>query len=129
MQFGPEHLEKMREGIRLFNQKKYWECHEALEDPWVEDPSDKVRYVYWLVIQIAAMLVHYEKNNYSGMQGLYSKSMDKLKKCEELSVEGEFLHEKLNWLTFKNLIKKIPVNFTPDDLKEIYQFKFPKEAE
>jgi predicted metal-dependent hydrolase len=125
MEFTPDHLNKMHEGVKLFNEKKYWECHEALEDPWVENPSDKVRYVYWLVIQVAAMLVHYDKGNLTGMVGLYTKAMDKLKKCEEYNIENEFLEQSLNWSAFKQILKKIPKDFKQEDLIEIYNFKFP----
>jgi predicted metal-dependent hydrolase len=125
MEFTLDHLNKMHEGIKLFNDKKYWECHEALEDPWVENPSDKVRYVYWLVIQVAAMLVHYDKGNLTGMVGLYNKAMDKLKKCEEYNIENDFLEQSLNWSTFKNILKKIPKDLKKEDLDELYNFKFP----
>jgi predicted metal-dependent hydrolase len=125
MEFTLDHLNKMHEGVKLFNEKKYWECHEALEDPWVENPSDKVRYVYWLVIQVAAMLVHYDKGNLTGMVGLYNKAMDKLKKCEEYNIENEFLEQSLNWSAFKKILKKIPKDFKQEDLIEIYNFKFP----
>lgn len=125
MEFSLDHLNKMHEGIKLFNEKKYWECHEALEDPWVENPSDKVRYVYWLVIQVAAMLVHYDKGNLTGMVGLHNKAMDKLKKCEEYNIENDFLEQSLNWSTFKEILNKIPKDFKKEDLLEIYNFKFP----
>jgi hypothetical protein len=52
--------------------------------------------------------------------------MDKLKKCEEYNIENDFLEQSLNWCTFKKTLKKIPENFKPEDLKEIYDFKFPK---
>ena len=36
-QFTPEHFEKMKKGVQLFNEQKYWECHEELEHHWLED--------------------------------------------------------------------------------------------
>jgi len=127
MEFTLDHLAQMQEAIKLFNEKKYWECHEALEDPWVENPSDKVRYIYWLVIQVAAMLVHYDKGNLTGMVGLYNKAMDKLKKCEEYKIENQLLENHLNWDHFKNILKSIPANFKKEDLVEISNFKFPEQ--
>ena len=35
-QFLVEHLQKIQYGIELFNEQKYWECHEELEDLWLE---------------------------------------------------------------------------------------------
>lgn len=68
-QFSPSHLEKMKEGLTLFNEQKYWECHEALEDVWMEDRNDNARNVYWAVIQVAAACIHYRDSNLIGAQG------------------------------------------------------------
>ncbi len=84
--FDADHLQKMAESIRLFNQQKYWECHEALEDLWMEDRQDPVRNVYWAVIQVAAACIHYRDSNLVGCQGMIAKAKEKFRRCRELNV-------------------------------------------
>lgn len=50
-QFTKEHLCDVRKGVVLFNQQKYWECHEELEHHWLESRGDNARLVYWAVIK------------------------------------------------------------------------------
>ena len=77
-QFTPEHFEKMRKGVELFNEQKYWECHEELEHHWLEDAGDNARLIYWAVIQVAAAMYHYRDENLQGVHGLIYKAKDKL---------------------------------------------------
>ena len=69
-QFSPEHFEKMKKGIELFNQQMYWECHEELEHHWLEDAGDNARLIYWSVIQVAAAMYHFRDENMEGVHGL-----------------------------------------------------------
>jgi uncharacterized protein len=53
--------ETLREGIDLFNQERFWEAHEVLEEIW--HPAKGVeRDVIQGLILTAAALVHYQKN-------------------------------------------------------------------
>lgn len=126
--FEEEHLLKMREGIELFNQQKYWESHEALEDIWAEDAHDPVRYVYWAVIQVAAACIHYRNQNLIGCQGMIAKAKEKFKKCRELHVVSDLLLSKLDWERFESLVMEIPESSssTLKDFAKIFDFRFPK---
>ena len=61
--FRKKHLEEIFKGIKLYNQGKYWECHEDLEEYWLERAHDPVRYIYWVIIQVAVSIYHLEGNN------------------------------------------------------------------
>lgn len=123
--FGPEHLKKIREGLALYNSGKYWECHEYLEDHWMEDIGDKARLVYWAVIQVATALYHAKDENLAGAQGMLVKAQDKLKRAEESKVETDLLKQ-LNWKKFKALVREIPgYEAELNDFNELYDFKFP----
>lgn len=124
--FDKHHLEKMRSGIELFNQQKYWECHEALEEVWLEDRQDPVRNVYWAVIQVAAACIHYRDHNLLGCQGMISKAKEKFRRCREMSVLSEVAFKNLDWNELEAIAMEIPEgNLSKlEDFKELYEFRF-----
>ncbi len=124
--FEVEHLKKMKHGVQLFNEGKYWECHEELEDHWLEDTGDNARYVYWAVIQVATALYHYENGNLAGAKGMINKSRDKIIKCEKYGIESDIMNKFLQWKLFKKLIASIPIEPSMDSFKELSQFKFSR---
>jgi hypothetical protein len=128
-QFTPEHLEKMKEGIHLFNEQKYWECHESLEEVWLEDRNDNARYIYWAVIQVAAACIHYRDKKILGAQGMIAKAKEKFKKARELHVLTPEV-EKLQWYDLEKLVMSVPEGTASEfeDFAEIYNFRFPETA-
>lgn len=62
----------------LFKQKKFFECHEVLEELWLRDASSS-RDFYKGLIQLAAALHHVTKGNKSGAQYLHESSFRYLK--------------------------------------------------
>ncbi|MBC98142.1 MAG: hypothetical protein CME63_10355 [Halobacteriovoraceae bacterium] len=125
-QFEIEHLKKMKQGIQYFNEAKYWECHEELEDHWLEDMGDNARYVYWTIIQVATSLYHYEDGNLAGARGMMNKARDKISKCRMYGVESEIMNKFLQWKLFTKLVSEVPTEPSLDDFKKISQFKFSR---
>jgi mutator protein MutT len=80
------------EGIRLFNDGHYFECHEMLEDIW--HPSEgQDRLHYQGLIQAAIALEHFRKGNLAGTFGLYEKA------CEKWSqLPPDYMGVNLRWL-------------------------------
>ena len=126
--FNKEHLEKVKEGVRLYNQQKYWECHEELEHHWLEDRGDNVRLVYWAIIQVAAALFHYREGNLTGAQGMLNKAKDKFRRAEQAYVESTLLEKSLNWSQFKKLVREVPDEAKIEDFNKLYRFKFPERG-
>ncbi len=125
-QFQNEHLDKIQKGVELFNSQMYWECHEELEDHWMEDVTDNARYVYWVIIQAATACYHYRNQNLEGAKGQIQRAKEKIKKCRELKVETSILIENLDWKNFTSLIESIPENSTLEDYTNLYKYQFPK---
>ena len=123
-QFTPEHFEKMKGGVRLFNEQKYWECHEELEHHWLEDAGDNARLIYWAVIQVAAAMYHYRDGNLAGIHGLLAKAKDKLNRATKNNVETSFLYENINWKEFREMTLSAPVSDKVEDYEHIYDFRF-----
>lgn len=123
-QFGSEHLNKMRRGIELYNSGHYWECHEELEDHWLEDVGDNARYVYWAVIQVATALFHWSDDNLNGARGQLKRALGKLTKLEQLHVETPLLYNNLSWQAFKNVVRAIRPRPELADFNNLARFKF-----
>ena len=72
---------RFKEGLKLFNHGEFFECHEVIEDLWLETPSeDPLRDLYKGVIQAAAALYQFDRGILSGAIGLYETSVGYLKK-------------------------------------------------
>ena len=123
-QFTPEHFEKMKKGVQLFNEQKYWECHEELEHHWLEDAGDNARLIYWAVIQVAAAMYHYRDENLAGIHGLLSKAKNKLERAKKNNVETKYLYENINWREFREMTLSAPISENFEDYSHIFDFRF-----
>jgi predicted metal-dependent hydrolase len=72
-----EYPEKYLEGIRLFNEEDFFECHEVLEELWSETLGDEKRF-YQGLIQAAVALFHFGNENLGGARKLYESARAKL---------------------------------------------------
>jgi uncharacterized protein len=61
------------EGLRLFNEEDFFECHEVLEELWAETDGEPKKYLQGL-IQAAVALFHFGNENYGGAKKLYLSS-------------------------------------------------------
>jgi uncharacterized protein len=69
--------ETLREGIDLFNQERFWEAHEVLEEIW--HPATGVdRDVIQGLILTAAAFVHYQKDEKTVCLSILERAMIKL---------------------------------------------------
>ena len=124
-QFTPEHLAKIQEGVELFNEQKYWECHESLEDLWMEDKNDSARYIYWAIIQVAAACIHYRDSKIIGAQGMINKAREKFRRTRELHVLTPIVLKYLDWAELEALVAKIKEKDAKlEDFEELYNFRF-----
>ena len=72
---------RFKKGLELFNEKEFFECHDVIEELWLEtDPSDPHRDLYKGVIQAAAAVYQLNRGILSGARGLYKSSLVYLEK-------------------------------------------------
>lgn len=69
--------EKYVEGIRLFNEEEFFECHDVLEELWAETLGDDKKFLQGL-IQASVALFHFGNENLGGARKLYHASLEKL---------------------------------------------------
>ena len=92
------------EGLELFNHGEYFECHEVIEDLWLETPGeDAHRDLYKGVIQAAAAIYQWDRGILTGARGLYTTSVGYLEKYVPASLG----------LDVANLVRDMKACFKP----------------
>ena len=67
---------RFTQGLKLFEKGEYFECHEVIEELWLETPADdQYRDLYKGVIQAAAAIYQLERGILSGAKGLCRTSL------------------------------------------------------
>lgn len=69
--------EKYVEGIRLFNEEEFFECHDVLEELWSETLGEEKKFLQGL-IQASVALFHFGNENLGGARKLCDSSIQKL---------------------------------------------------
>jgi len=73
--------ERFKKGLELFNAKEFFECHEVIEELWLETPQGHPnRDLYKGVIQAAAAIHQFDRGILSGAFSLYKTSVGYLDK-------------------------------------------------
>jgi hypothetical protein len=60
---------QLLQGIREFNSREWFECHETVEDLWIGSEGE-ARDLYQGIIQIAVALHHWRNGNFGGAVSL-----------------------------------------------------------
>jgi uncharacterized protein len=92
----------VREGVRLFNRRKFFEAHEALEAVWLKSAGQDKLFLHGL-IQVAAAFHHLERKNRMGFHSLLEKGGQKLESVGDTAMEVDVarLRESLSkWRLF-----------------------------
>ena len=110
-------------GLELYNQGEYWDCHEDLEEKWLQRTYQNEKYIFWAVIQVATALYHVERQNIAGARGMIIKSKEKIEKSLEAKLQSKEL-DSIDWSTFAELVMGIPNNPDFVDFNELKKFKF-----
>src|SRR5580700_943856 len=74
-----DYPEKYLEGVRLFNEQEFFECHEVLEELWSETLGDEKKF-YQGLIQAAVALFHFGNENLGGARKLYESTRTNLER-------------------------------------------------
>jgi len=71
------HVDFFEQGIDLFNQGRFFECHEAWEEIWKRSDGE-AKLFYQGLIQAAVAILHAQRGNLEGARSLYQKASAKL---------------------------------------------------
>jgi hypothetical protein len=79
---APEKLPELAlKGIEEFNRGEFYECHEYLEEAWMEEPR-RVRFLYQGILQVGVGFYHQQNGNWRGATGLLRNGTQRLKEFE-----------------------------------------------
>ena len=68
-------------GIEKFNRGEFFECHEYLEEAWMQE-SRRVRFLYQGILQIGVGFYHQQNSNWRGATGLLRNGTIRLREFE-----------------------------------------------
>lgn len=75
-----EYPEQYREGLRLFNEEEFFDCHDVLEELWSETTGPERKFIQGL-IQASIALFHFGNENFGGAKKLYISARKNLDPC------------------------------------------------
>lgn len=90
-----EYPEQYREGLRLFNEEEFFECHDVLEELWSETTGPQKKFIQGL-IQASIALFHFGNENFGGAKKLYLSARKILDQYGDqfMGIElGQFLND------------------------------------
>jgi uncharacterized protein len=68
-------------GIEEFNRGEFYECHEYLEEAWMQE-ARRVRFLYQGILQVGVGFYHQQNGNWRGATGLLRNGTQRLKEFE-----------------------------------------------
>ena len=72
-------------GIEEFNKGEFYECHEYLEEAWMQEPR-RVRFLYQGILQVGVGFYHLGNGNWRGATGLLRNGTIRLKEFEPVTL-------------------------------------------
>jgi predicted metal-dependent hydrolase len=83
---SPEGLPDLAiKGIEEFNRGEFYECHEYLEEAWMQE-SRRVRFLYQGILQVGVGFYHQQNGNWRGATGLLRNGTTRLKEFEPVTL-------------------------------------------
>jgi uncharacterized protein len=76
-------VETVKESVDLFNEQRYWECHEAMEQIWRRELNPTEKAVQQGMILAASALVHAQKDEDAICLGMIPRTLAKLNLWKE----------------------------------------------
>jgi predicted metal-dependent hydrolase len=83
---SPEELPDLAlKGIEEFNRGEFYECHEYLEEAWMQE-SGRVRFLYQGILQVGVGFYHLQNGNWRGATGLLRNGSVRLEEFEPMTL-------------------------------------------
>ncbi len=83
--------ELVLKGLEEFNKGEFYECHEYLEEAWMQEPG-RVRFLYQGILQVGVGFYHLKNGNWRGATGLLRNGTARLKEFEPETLGIDVAH-------------------------------------
>lgn len=70
-------------GIDLFNRQEFYDCHDTIEEIWLEAASDEQPFLQG-IIQSAVAFHHYQQGNWGAARSMFRLALEKLEPYPEI---------------------------------------------
>lgn len=68
---------QLKAGIQLFNTRQFYDCHDVIEEVWLQESSDRQLFLQGL-IQAAVAFHHYESDHWGAARTMFGMALKKL---------------------------------------------------
>jgi uncharacterized protein len=80
--------EVVQSWIKLFNEQRFWECHEVMEIVWRKESAPAEKSLQQGMILAASALVHAQKNESGVCLGMLPRTLERLNRWEKRDYYG-----------------------------------------
>lgn len=112
--------DRVSQGVELFNQGRYYEAHDALEETWFADKRP-CRDLYQGLLQLGIALHHIEQDNYRGTDKMLLRAASKFQRlpspCQGMDV-AELLEQ-------SRTLRQTLLAMGPDQINQFPRQLFP----
>ncbi len=106
--------EEFLRGIVLFNDGRFFECHEVWETIWLRAEGDEREFLHGM-IQVAAALLHFQRGNLKGARSVSARAIGGL---EPLPAVMMNLNKREFLFSFKQFLAAATAPFPQIELQE-----------
>ena len=95
----PSYQNQFLKGIKLFNQEEFYQCHDVLEEIWLEE-TGKERLFLQGMIQAAVAFYHYQNGKWGAARSMLRRALEKLREAEagqQHRISAPFLFQLQQW--------------------------------
>jgi hypothetical protein len=103
----PDKEQVVERSVGLFNEQRFWECHETLEQVWRKETDRTEKDVQQGIILTASAFVHYQRNEDDVCLGMIPRALSKLEKWSLKTyhmIDIELLREELREIQRSKII-------------------------
>jgi len=111
-------------GIEEFNEGRYWECHETLEELWRVEPRP-VRDLYQGILQVGVGFHHLRNHNYAGVEKVLRRGLVRLQGLPDVC-QGVRVAELADaaWRVYEGILALGPDRMGEFDLSSLPRIRF-----
>lgn len=77
------HFSQFFKGVRLFNLEEFYDCHDIIEDIWLQESSDQQPFLQG-IIQAAVAFHHYQHGKWGAARSMLKLAIGKLEDYPEV---------------------------------------------